>query len=68
MTTIAREQLHQQIDSLPEDVVQLIEDFALFIMARRQIAPPYADWGNNQWQQFALGQFFRDDDEQEASD
>ena len=67
MITAIREQLHQQIDSLPEDVVQLIADFALFVAARRQIAPTYTDWDSNQWQDFALGQFFRADDEVEYS-
>lgn len=64
MTTVtAREQLRQQIDSLPDDVVEQIADFTLFVMARRQIAPDYIDWDRNQWQDFALGQFFREDEE-----
>ncbi len=62
-----REQLYQQIDNLPDDVVEQIADFALFVMARRQITPSYANWGSNQWQDFALGQLFREDDEVEYS-
>ena len=46
MTT--REQLNRQIDTLPDDLVEQIADFALFVMARRQIAPLYEDWGSNQ--------------------
>jgi len=68
MTTVTiREQLCRQIDSLPDDIVEQIADFTLFIMARRQIAPSYADWSNDQWQDFTLGQFFREDDEVEYS-
>ena len=53
MTNITfREQLHRQIDKLPDEVVQQIADFALFVMARRQIAPMYEDWSANQWQAF----------------
>lgn len=66
MTTMTvRERLYKQIDNLPDDVVELVADFTLFIMARRQIAPSYVDWSNDQWQDFALEQFFRDDDEVE---
>lgn len=68
MTTLTvREQLSRQIDVLPDDVVEQIADFALFVMARRQIRPLYADWGNTDWQDFVLGQFFREDDEVEYS-
>jgi len=62
-----REQLYRQIDNLPDDIVEQIADFALFVMARRQIAPDYAEWGSNQWQNFALEQLFREDDEIEYS-
>ena len=30
-----RQRLHKQIDSLPDDIVQQIADFALFLMAKR---------------------------------
>ncbi len=64
MSTVAiREQLHKQIEHLPDDVVQEIADFTLFVMARRQIKPVYAEWEDNQWQTFTLEQFFREDDE-----
>lgn len=62
MATVTREQLHQQIDALPEDVVQLLADFASFVMARRRIAPIFTDWENEEWEAFALDQFFREDD------
>ncbi|RME78145.1 MAG: hypothetical protein D6784_02830 [Chloroflexi bacterium] len=57
-----REQLHQQIDKLPDDIVQQIADFTFFVMARRGISLPYADWDSNQWQDFVLEQFFREED------
>lgn len=60
-----REQLHQQIDRLPDEVVEQIADFTLFVMARRQIPPAYSDWDHTQWQAFILEQFFREDDEVE---
>ena len=64
-TATFREQLHKQIDKLPDDLVQQIADFTLFMMARRQIEPIYAEWSSKQWQTFALEQFFREDDEVE---
>ena len=68
MTTVAiREQLYRQIDELPDDIVEQIADFTLFVMARRQMTPGYVDWDNNQWQDFALGQLYREGDEVEYS-
>lgn len=66
-TRTVREQLHQQIDNLPDDIVQQIADFALFVMARRNISSTYVDWNNDQWQEFVLEQFFREEDEVEYS-
>jgi hypothetical protein len=62
-----REQLCKQIDSLPDDVVEQVADFTLFLMSRRQIASSYADWSSHEWHDFALGQLFREDDEVEYS-
>lgn len=68
MTTMTiREQLHKQIDSLPDDIVQQIADFALFMMARQKLSSTYVDWDSSQWQDFVLGQFFREEDEVEYS-
>jgi hypothetical protein len=66
-TTDIREQLHKQIDHLPDEVVEQIADFTLFIMARRQITPTYVDWDQTQWQALALAQLSREDDEVEYS-
>ena len=62
-----REQLCREIDNLPDDIVEQIADFTLFVMARRQISPSYVDWDGTQWQDFALGQLFCEDDEVEYS-
>ena len=50
MTTMAtREKLYKQIDNLPDDIVEQIADFTLFVMARQQITPDYMDWNSDQW-------------------
>jgi hypothetical protein len=53
-----REQLHQQIDVLPDDVVGQIADFAAFLVVQKGM-----EIERSQWQDFALAQFFREDDE-----
>ncbi len=60
-----REQLRRQIDSLPDDLLTEIADFAAFILARRQGSPAYTDWSDSEWRQFALGQFLREADDAE---
>ncbi|MGC9522042.1 MAG: hypothetical protein ACP5HG_09195 [Anaerolineae bacterium] len=62
-TTDIREALHRQIDRLPDELVEEIADFTLFITARRQRAAAYGEWDDAQWQAFVLEQFFREDDE-----
>ncbi len=66
-TTDIREQLHKEIDRLPDEVVEQIADFTLFVMVRRHISPLYVDWDGGEWQSFALEQFVREDDEVEYS-
>lgn len=53
-----REQLHKQIEVLPDDVVEQIADFMAFLMVKRG-----AEIERSQWQDFSLAQFFREDDE-----
>ncbi|MCA9935880.1 MAG: hypothetical protein H6662_02965 [Ardenticatenaceae bacterium] len=66
MTTVSfREQLQKQIDTLPDDIVQQIADFTFFMMARREITPLYTNWTSQQWQDFSLEQFIREDDDVE---
>ncbi len=65
MTTAAlREQLRQQVDVLPDEIIVELADFTAFVLARRKIPAQYADWDRMKWQEFALGQFLRatDDD------
>lgn len=62
-STLRRDQLHKQIDLLPDNLVEQIADFALFLLAKRKAAPEYEDWSEQQWQNFSLDQFFREDDD-----
>jgi hypothetical protein len=62
-SSLSRDQLHKQIDILPDDLVEQIADFALFLLAKRKAAPSYEDWDEQQWQNFSLEQFFREDDD-----
>ena len=60
---LIHEQLHQQIDDLPDDIVGKIADFMQFIMEKRDATPVYSDWKDRQWQDFALSQFLRETDD-----
>jgi hypothetical protein len=67
MSDTIREQLHKQIDSLPQELVEQIADFTLFVMARKKLSPGYAEWEHSQWQSFALEQLFDEDEEDEVT-
>lgn len=58
-----RERLHQTIDHLPDDVIEQIADFTFFMMAKQTGSPQYTEWSNPEWQEFALHQFFDEEDE-----
>lgn len=60
-----REQLHKRIDTLPDDLVEQIADFTLFVIARKQAPLSYEEWTLHQWQDFTLEQFFREEDDVE---
>jgi hypothetical protein len=62
-----RRQLHKRIDNLPDDVIEQIADFTLFIAAKKQLSLNYEEWTVHQWQDFALEQFFREEDDVEYS-
>ena len=63
MTTASlREQMHQQLDALPDEIVHEVAEFMAFVLARRRMTQPYADWTDDDWQQFALAQFVRETD------
>jgi len=59
-TGTIREQLREQVNVIPDDVVQEVADFLAFVLARRQHSNVYQDWNQTQWQNFALEQFFRE--------
>lgn len=63
MSDTIRDQLHKQIDILPEELVEQIADFTLFVMARKKLTPVYAEWERSHWQSFALEQLFAEEDE-----
>lgn len=63
-STLPREQLHKQIDILPDELVEQIADFTLFLLAKRKAAPKYEDWNEQQWREFSLEQFFREEDDE----
>ncbi|HAT15943.1 MAG: hypothetical protein WCD53_10635 [Microcoleus sp.] len=68
MSATTREQLHQQIDSLPDHIIEQIAKFTLSITTQQKIAASeYTDWESTQWQEFSLTQLFREDDEIEYS-
>lgn len=60
-STLSRDQLRKQIDTLPDDLVEQIADFALFLLAKRKAEPLYEDWNEQQWRDFSLEQFFREE-------
>ena len=65
MTTNIREHLHQQIDHLPDEIVQRLADLVALMVAQAGNESLYADWDDETWQEFALSQFFREEDEVE---
>ncbi len=68
MCTNTRQQLHQQIDSLPDHIIEQIANFTISITTQQQIASSeYTDWQSTQWQDLSLAQLFREDDEIEYS-
>lgn len=61
-----RDKLHEQIDRLPDEVVEQVADFVLFLATRRKISNSYQDWEERQWEEFALQQFFHSENEEEG--
>lgn len=62
MPVNTREQLHQQIDSLPDHLIDQIAKFMQILTAKQEILE-YSDWESGQCQKFSLAQFFSEDDE-----
>jgi len=68
MEITTREQLHQQIDNLPDEIVEKIAQFTLSITNNYDInVAEYTDWQKKEWQEFSLSQFFSEDDDIEYS-
>jgi len=65
MSATIREQLHKQIDQLPDRVVEQIANFIQLVATEQNNFPEYANWKSKDWQEFSLQQFFRDNDEVE---
>lgn len=59
-----REKLHQQIDNLPDGIIEIIEKFTQTLIEKQEISE-YYDWESGQWQEFSLAEFFSEDDEVE---
>jgi hypothetical protein len=62
MPVSTRAQLHQQIDSLPDHMIEQIWQFAQILIIKQE-SSEYSDWEFGQWQEFSLAQFFSEDDE-----
>ena len=65
MSATAREQLHRQIDQLPDRIVEQIANFIQLVETEQNDFPEYANWKSKDWREFSLQQFFRDNDEVE---
>ena len=62
-TSTMREQLYRQIEALPDDLVEQIAKFTQFVQEKRRVGSlHYFEWNDAQWQAFALGELFQDDD------
>ena len=62
MLVNTREKLHQQIDSLPDNIIEMIDKFTQTLIAKQETSG-YCDWESGQWQEFSLAEFFSEDDE-----
>lgn len=62
MEVNTRDRLRQQIDSLPDYLIEQIARFTQNLTSRQDTSE-FSDWENGQWQDFSLAQFFSEDDE-----
>ncbi len=67
MSATIREELHQQIDRLPDDIVEKIANFTRLISPEPNNISEYTNWQDEEWQKFSLEQFFKEEDEIEYS-
>lgn len=64
-SSLLRDQLHKEIDQLPDEIVEQIANFTLFLMGRDNVVPLYDGWEQKEWQNFAWAQFFHEDNHAE---
>lgn len=67
MSVTTRQQLHQQIDKLPDHLVEQIARFTQLITTGQNNILEYTNWQDQEWQEFSLQQFFSEEDEIEYS-
>ena len=67
MSATIRQELHQQIDRLPDDIVEKIANFTRLISPEPNNISEYTNWQDEDWQKFSLEQFFKEGDEIEYS-
>jgi hypothetical protein len=67
MSATIREELHQQIDQLPDHIVEKIANFTQLISTELNNISEYTNWQDEDWQKFSLEQFFKEEDEIEYS-
>jgi ASC-1-like (ASCH) protein len=63
MSVTSREQLHQQIDQLPDHIVEQIANFTSSIITQQSNIPKYSNWEDKDWQEFSLQNFFCEENE-----
>ena len=62
MSVTSREKLHQQIDQLPDRIVEPIVNFTSSMITQQNNIPEYSNWEDKDWQEFSLQTFFNDDE------
>ena len=67
MSATSRQKLHQQIDQLPDRIVEPIVNFTSSMIAQQNNIPEYSNLEDKDWQEFSLQNFFREEDEIEYS-
>jgi len=65
MSATTRDQLHKQIDQLPDRIIEQIANFIQSVSTEQNNFPEYVNWENKDWQEFSSQQFFHDEDEVE---
>ncbi len=58
MSVTSSEKLHQQIDQLPDHIVEQIANFTSSIITQQSNIPECSNWEDKDWQEFSLQIFF----------